>query len=194
MADDRVAERVLSGLAAGYFGRMTDQIISRIVDILLTFPYILLAIAVVSIVGPGLVQMTLAIGFANIPRFARLVRGYAVNIREQEYVEAARALGASHLRIIFSHVLPNCLSGILIYATLTMGMAILAEAGLSFLGLGVQPPQPSWGIMISTGKSYIRTAPFMSVFPGLAITLTAVGFNFLGDGLRDFLDPRFKQD
>jgi len=182
------------GLVAGYFGGMPDQIISRIIDIFLTFPYILLAIAVVSVLGPGLFQMTFAIGFANIPRFARLVRGYALEIREQEYIEAVRALGGSHLRIIFHHVLPNCFSGILIYSTLTMGMAILAEAGLSFLGLGVQPPQPSWGIMIATGKNYLRTAPNMSIFPGLAITITAIGFNFLGDGLRDFLDPRFKRD
>jgi len=181
------------GLIAGYFGHTVDQVISRVIDILLTFPYILLAIAIVSILGPGLWQTIIAIGFAYVPRFARLMRGYAIEIREQEYIEAIRALGGSHFRIIFLHILPNCLSGILVYGSLTMGMAILAEAALSFLGLGIQPPQPSWGIMIATGKNYIRTAPHMSLFPGLAITITVMGFNFLGDGLRDLLDPRFKR-
>ena len=181
------------GLAAGYFGKGVDQVISRIIDLLLTFPYILLAIALVSILGRGLQQTMIAIGLAYVPRFARLIRAYALSIREMEYIEAAKALNASHLRIIFLHILPNCLSGILVYGTLTMGMAILAEASLSFLGLGIQPPQASWGIMIATGKNYIRIAPHMSLFPGLAITLTVIGFNFLGDGLRDFLDPKFRK-
>ncbi len=185
----------IMGLVAGYFGRIVDQLISRIIDIMLTFPYILLAIAFVSILGKGgLEQCMVAIGLANIPRFARLVRSYAIGIREMEYIQSVRALGGSHSRIIFHHILPNCVSGILIYATLTMGMSILAEAALSFLGLGIQPPEPSWGTMISTGKNYIRVAPHMSLFPGLAITLTVMGFNFLGDGLRDYLDPRTQKD
>ena len=182
------------GLLAAYFGRTVDQIISRIIDVLMTFPYILLAIAIVSIIGRGgIEQVVFAIGVTYVPRFARLIRSYAISIRETSYIEAIRALGASHIRIIFGHILPNCLSGILIFSSLTMGMAILAEAGLSFLGLGIQPPQPSWGIMIATGKNYIRTAPHMSLFPGLAITITVLGFNFLGDGLRDLLDPRFRK-
>jgi len=185
----------IMGLAAGYFGKMVDQLISRVIDILLTFPYILLAIAFVSILGKGgLEQCMVAIGLANVPRFARLIRSYAISIREMEYIQAVRAIGGSHSRIIFYHIMPNCISGILIYATLTMGMSILAEAALSFLGLGIQPPEPSWGTMISTGKNYIRVAPHMSLFPGLAITITVMGFNFLGDGLRDYLDPRFQKD
>lgn len=184
----------IMGLVAGYFGKMVDQLISRVIDILLTFPYILLAIAFVSILGKGgLEQCMIAIGLANVPRFARLIRSYAISIREMEYIQAVRALGGSHWRIIFHHIMPNCISGILIYATLTMGMSILAEAALSFLGLGIQPPEPSWGTMISTGKNYIRVAPHMSLFPGLAITITVMGFNFLGDGLRDYLDPRFQK-
>jgi peptide/nickel transport system permease protein len=184
----------IMGLVAGYFGKMVDQLISRVIDILLTFPYILLAIAFVSILGKGgLEQCMIAIGLANVSRFARLIRSYAISIREMEYIQAVRALGGSHWRIIFHHIMPNCISGILIYATLTMGMSILAEAALSFLGLGIQPPEPSWGTMISTGKNYIRVAPHMSLFPGLAITITVMGFNFLGDGLRDYLDPRFQK-
>jgi len=184
----------LLGLTAGYFGQTVDQVISRIVDILLTFPYILIAIAIVSILGQGLQQTMIAVGLSYVPRFARLIRGYVISIRELEYVEAIRALGGSHLRIIFRHILPNCLSAVLVYGTLAMGMAILAESALSFLGLGIQPPMPSWGVMIATGKEYIRTSPHMSLFPGLCITITVMGFNFFGDGLRDFLDPKFRRD
>lgn len=180
------------GLVAGYFGHMVDQLLSRIIDILLTFPYILNAIAIVSILGQGLEQTMVAIGLTTVPRFARLIRGYVISIRELEYVDAVRALGGSHFRIIMLHILPNCFSGILVYGTLIMGTAILAEASLSFLGLGIQPPKPSWGIMISTGKNYLRTAPHMCLIPGLLITITVVSFNFLGDALRDFLDPKFK--
>lgn len=181
------------GMLAGYFGGRVDQVLSRVVDIFLAFPYILLALAIVTILGRGMAQTLLAIGLANAPRFARIVRGFVIDIKTGQFVEAAQALGASHFRIILRHVLPNCLPGIIIFSTLTMGMAIISESTLSFLGLGVQPPLPSWGNMLDAGRRYMRLAPHLSIFPGLAITLTVMAFNFLGDSLRDLLDPRMRQ-
>jgi peptide/nickel transport system permease protein len=178
------------GLIAGYRGGAYDLAIMRLVDLLLSFPHILLAILVVAVLGPGLWNVVAAIGLWNVPVFARIARSSALRIRELAYVEAAVAAGASAARVLARHVLPNSLGPIMVTATLSLGGAILTESGLSFLGLGVQPPTPSWGMMLSTGKGYLRGAYHIATFPGLAIMLAVLGFNFLGDALRDALDPR----
>jgi peptide/nickel transport system permease protein len=180
---------ILLGSIAGYFGGRIDEIISRIVDILLAFPGLLLAIALVAVLGPSLVNVVLALSLIGWVGYARLVRGQVLRAREFEFVQAARALGATTPRILARHVIPTALPAVTVQATLGMGGAILAEAALSFLGLGVQPPTPSWGTMLNYGRTHLLDAPHLTIFPGLAIAILVLGFNFLGDGLRDALDP-----
>lgn len=184
---------VLLGGIAGYFGRWIDQVIMRIIDIMMAFPSILLAIALVAVLGPSLRNAMIAVGIVGIPQFARIVRGAVLSVKETEYIEAARAIGAKDGRILGQHVLPNCLAPIIVQATLSIGTAILDAAGLSFLGLGAQPPSPEWGAMLSDGRAALQTAPWVITFPGIAIFLVVLGFNLFGDGLRDALDPRLKQ-
>ena len=178
------------GTIGAYSGGWADLIIMRVVDVLLAFPAILLAIVVVSILGPGIYNAMIAVGVSQLPIYARLVRGVVLSIKEKEFVEAARAVGASDLRIISRHVLPNSLAPIIVQATLNIASAILSAAALGFLGLGAQPPTPEWGTMLSKGRLYLRVAPHVTTFPGLAIVITVLGFNLFGDGLRDALDPR----
>jgi peptide/nickel transport system permease protein len=178
------------GLVAGYQGGRTDEAIMRGLDVLLAFPSILLAILVVAILGPSLENAIVAIAIVNIPVYARLVRAAVMGVKHQEFIEAARASGASHWRIVWQHVLPNCLTPITVQATLGIGTAILETAGLSFLGLGAQPPTPEWGTMLNDARPYIRDAWWIITFPGVAIIVTVLGFNLLGDGLRDLLDPK----
>jgi peptide/nickel transport system permease protein len=180
---------IVLGSIAGYFGGRVDEAISRVVDILLAFPGLLLAIALVAVLGPNLRNVLLALSLIGWVGYARLVRGQVLRAREFEFVQAARALGASTPRILARHVIPTTLPAVTVQATLGMGGAILAEAALSFLGLGVQPPTPSWGTMLSYGKGHLLDAPHLTIFPGLAIAFLVLGFNFLGDGLRDRLDP-----
>jgi peptide/nickel transport system permease protein/dipeptide transport system permease protein len=182
----------LFGAIAGYFGGWPDNIIMRIMDIILAFPGILLAIVIVAYLGPGLKNAMVAIGVISIPRFARIVRASVLEENEKDYVLAARAVGARNRRIIFNTVLPNCLAPIIVQASLGFGSAILDAAGLSFLGLGAQPPIPEWGAMIAMGRSMILRAWWVMTFPGIAILLGVLGFNLLGDGLRDALDPRLR--
>jgi peptide/nickel transport system permease protein len=178
------------GLMAGYYGKVWDLIAMRGIDVLLSFPHILLAIIIVTVLGPGLDKMMLAIGIWTMPTFARLFRASVLAVKQQEFVTASRSLGASDARIIWRHIFPNCLGPLVVTASLNMSTAVLAESGLSFLGLGIQPPTPSWGVILAAGQSIIRSAPHVVTFPGLAILVTALAFNFLGDGLRDVLDPR----
>jgi len=178
------------GAVAGYFGGAIDEIISRAIDVLLAFPGLLLAIAIVAVLGPSLVNVVLALTIIGWVGYARLVRGHALRVRELEYVSAARASGAGTRRILLHHVIPAVLPAVAVQATLGMGGAILSEAALSFLGLGVQPPTPSWGTMLSYGRAHLLDAPHVTIFPGLAIAVLVLGFNFLGDGLRDRLDRR----
>jgi len=183
---------VFFGVVSGYFGGRVDAVIMRGVDVMLAFPYLLLAMIVVAILGPSLINAMIAIGVVYTPQFARLVRGAVLAIREQEFVEAARGLGGGAVRILGRHVLPNILSPIMVMTTLTVGFAIVETAGLSFLGLGASPPTPEWGSMLATGRSFMLTAPWIATFPGLAILVTVIGFNLVGDGLRDLLDPRLR--
>ena len=183
---------IVLGVTSGYFGRWIDSALMRSMDVLLAFPYLLLAMIVVAILGPSLVNAMIAIGIVYTPQFARLVRGAVLAIREQEFVEAAGAVGAGAPRILARHILPNILSPIIVMATLTVGFTIVETAGLSFLGLGASPPTPEWGSMLATGRSFMLTAPWIATFPGLAILVTVVGFNLVGDGLRDLLDPRLR--
>jgi peptide/nickel transport system permease protein len=178
------------GAIAGYFGGVVDDAISRVVDVLMAFPGILLAIALVAVLGPSLTNVILALCVIGWVGYARLVRGQALRAREFEYVQAARALGAGSARVVAFHVLPTAFPAVIVQATLGMAGAILAEASLSFLGLGVQPPTPSWGTMLDAGRSHLFDAPHLTLFPGIAIALLVLGFNFLGDGLRDRLDPK----
>jgi len=180
-----VALGVPLGALSGYYGGRFDLLVQRLVDIMLAFPGILLAIAIVAVLGVGLENVMIAVGIASVPIYVRLVRGSILTLKEQEYVLAARALGASDGRIIFRHLLPNCLGPILVQSTLQIATAILWAAGLGFLGLGAQPPTPEWGTMLSKGRVFIRVAPHLTLFPGLAIFLLVLGFNLLGDGLRD---------
>ncbi|WP_054951412.1 nickel transporter permease [Numidum massiliense] len=183
----------LLGILAGFYGRWVDMVISRLFDIMLAFPSILLAIAIVAILGPSLFNALLAIAIVNIPNFGRLVRSRVLSIKEEEYVTSARAIGMRDGRILFHHILPNSLAPIIVQASLGIGTAILEAAALGFLGLGAQAPEPEWGRMLSDARQYIQDAPWTVVFPGLAIMLTVLGFNLLGDGLRDALDPRMKE-
>jgi peptide/nickel transport system permease protein len=182
----------LLGLVAGYANRIIDEVIMRAMDILFAFPAILLAIAILAALGRGITNAMIAIGVVYIPIFARIARGAVLSVRQEEFVEAARALGARDTRILFRHIFPNSLAPLIVETTLSLAFAILAEAALSFFGLGTQPPDPSWGRMLSEGRAYFRQSAWMGIFPGLAIMLTVMGFNFLGDGLRDSLDPRLK--
>jgi peptide/nickel transport system permease protein len=182
----------LLGLVAGYGGRATDEVIMRGMDVLFAFPAILLAIAILAALGKGVTNAMIAIGVVYIPNFARIARGSVLTIRKQEFVEAARAIGAGDTRILFRHITPNAMAPLIVETTLSLAFAILAEAALSFFGLGTQPPDPSWGRMLSEGRAYFRQSVWMAIFPGLAIMLTVMGFNFLGDGLRDAMDPRLK--
>jgi peptide/nickel transport system permease protein len=181
------------GLLSGYRGGWVDTAIMRVLDGLMAFPAILLAIAIMAVLGPSLQNAMIAIGVIYIPPFARIVRASVLSLREQEFVDAARGLGAVNARIVFRHILPNCLSPVIVQASLGMGYAILVEAALSFLGLGVQPPQASWGSMLAEGRGFLDSAPWFATFPGLAIFVTVLGLNFLGDRLREALDPRLRQ-
>ncbi len=183
---------IVLGIIAGYYGGWVDATVMRVVDVMLAFPYLLLAMIVVAILGPSLTNAMIAIGIVYTPQFSRLVRGAVLAIRSQEFVEAASALGAGAVRILGRHLLPNILSPIIVMATLTVGFTIVETAGLSFLGLGASPPTPEWGSMLATGRSYMLTAPWIATFPGIAILVTVVGFNLIGDGLRDLLDPRLR--
>jgi ABC-type dipeptide/oligopeptide/nickel transport system permease subunit len=181
---------LLLGTAAGFAGGWLDAVMMRGVEILLAFPYLLLAIAIVAALGPGALNTTIAVGIWGVPAVTRIVRGSVLALRETEYVGAARALGASVFALLWRHILPNVLPGLIVYATLFMANAILLEAALSFLGLGVQPPTASWGLMVSTGRDVLLVAPHVATVPGLAIMLAVLAFNLVGDGLRDALDPR----
>lgn len=186
------AAGILLGAVAGYFGGRADEVISRAIDVLLAFPGLLLAIALVAVLGPSLANVVLALSLIGWVGYARLVRGQVLRARELEFVLAARALGAATARILLRHVIPTALPAVTVQATLGMGAAILSEAALSFLGLGVQPPTPSWGTMLAGGRAHLLDAPHLTIFPGLAIAILVLGFNFLGDGLRDALDPATK--
>jgi len=181
---------VLLGSIAGYFGGWLDDLISRTIDVLLAFPGILLAIALVAVLGPSLGNVVMALSVIGWVGYARLVRGQVLKVRELEFVQAARALGAGTPRILFRHVVPSTIPAVIVQATLGMAAAILAEASLSFLGLGVQPPTPSWGTMLNGGRLHLLDAPHLTIFPGSAIAALVLGFNFLGDGLQDLIDPR----
>ncbi len=184
---------VTLGAISGYFGGGVDNLIMRLTDMMFAFPDLLFAIAIMFVLGPGIYNVFIALALVGWAGMARLVRGQVLAVREREFVEAARAVGDRDLRIIARHVLPNCLAPVIVSATLGIPGAIMAEAGLSFLGLGAQPPSPSWGGMIAIGKGYLRFAPWFSVYPGLAIMITVLAFNLFGDGLRDALDPRLRQ-
>jgi peptide/nickel transport system permease protein len=178
------------GLVAGYVGGWTDSLISRFTDALLACPFLILAIALAAFLGPNLTNAMIAIGVAATPLFIRLTRGQVLAVKTEDFVEAARAVGNPHRRILLRHILPNIVSPLIVQATLTIATAIIAEASLSFLGLGQQPPAPSWGSMLNFAKNFISQAPWMAVWPGLAICTIVLAFNLLGDGLRDVLDPR----
>jgi peptide/nickel transport system permease protein len=184
---------VMLGAVAGYLGGKTDLALMWVMDLLLAFPALLLAITIASALGPSVTNAMIAIGIVNIPAFARLVRSSVLSIRGQEFVEAARAVGAGTARIIALHVIPNVLAVVIVRATVSLGFAILTEAGLSFIGLGAQPPDPSWGGMLNDGREAIRRAAHLTTIPGLCIMVTVLAFNLLGDGLRDALDPRLKR-
>lgn len=180
------------GLTAGFFGGAYEEVIMRTIDIMMSFPGILLALVVVAILGPGLFNVMIAIGIWSIPIFTRIVRGSTLSLREEQFIEAARALGVGDFKIMVRHVLPNCLAPILVLSSLRLATAILSAAALSFLGLGAQPPTPDWGAMLSAGRNFLREAWWFSTFPGLAIMFVVLGFNLLGDGLRDVLDPKMQ--
>lgn len=183
----------LVGLFSGYIGGKVDEIIMRLTDIFFSIPYLILAMAIAAALGPNLVNAMFSLAIVWWPIYARLTRGQALVIRESAYIEAARGLGASNLRIIFRHVLPNSFSPIIVQASLDFGNAIMYAAALSFIGLGAQPPTPEWGAMISMGKNYLRDSWWYPTFPGLAIFITVLGFNLIGDGIRDISDPRLKE-
>ena len=181
------------GAVSGYFAGTTDLLIQRLIDIMLAFPGILLAIVLVATFGTGLRNVMIAVGIAAIPIYARLVRGSVLSVRNREYVEAARALGLRSLPTLIRHVLPNVMAPIIVQSSLQMAVAILFAAGLGFLGLGARPPQPEWGLMLARGREYLAVAPHVATFPGLAIVLVVLGFNLVGDALRDALDPRLSK-
>ncbi|QND55016.1 ABC transporter permease (plasmid) [Phyllobacterium sp. 628] len=185
-----VAIGVPLGLISGYFGGWIDMIISRITEAFLAMPFLITAIALAAFLGPSLVNAMIAIGFSAMPLFVRLTRGQVLTVKTEDYVEGARSVGLGHYRIITRYILPNVFSPLLVQASLTIATAIIAEASLSFLGLGQQPPSPSWGSMLNVAKNFLSQAPWMAMWPGAAIFLVVIGFNLLGDGLRDALDPR----
>lgn len=180
------------GAIAGYYGGKIDNAIMRILDILLAIPTILLAITIVAALGASILNLMIAVGISNIPGFARVVRASVLSVKDQEFIEAARAIGAKDHTIILKHVLPNSMAPIIVYATLKVATAIMATASLSFIGLGIQPPTPEWGSMLSGGRAYIRDNMYIVLFPGMAIVLTVLSLNLIGDGLRDALDPKLK--
>lgn len=180
---------LLLGVIAGYFGGKLDSVIMRLADITFAFPTLLLLIAIMAVVSPGLTSLFVTLGVVGWAAMARLVRAQVLSVKEREYVQAARSSGATHPGIIVRHILPQCISPVLVVYTMGVGMTIMAEAALSFLGLGVQPPSPSWGRMISGGIAFMRTAPWLTIFPGLVLTVTVCAFNLIGDGMRDALDP-----
>ncbi|HID93680.1 MAG TPA: nickel ABC transporter permease subunit NikC [bacterium (Candidatus Stahlbacteria)] len=184
---------VVLGLIAGFRGGLIDEIIMRTVDILLAFPGIILALVIAGILGPSLFNVMLALSLIGWTSYARVVRGTVLSEKEKEFVEAAKALGASDTRIMFYHILPNVMAPVIVMATLGIAHVILAAAALSFLGLGAQPPTPEWGSMLNDGRAFMQTAPHLTIFPGLTIMVTVLAFNFLGDGLRDALDPQLKE-
>ena len=181
------------GAISGFYGGHIDNVIMRIMDIFLAVPSILLAIAIVSALGPSIINLMIATSISSVPRYARIVRASVLSIRDQEFIEAAKAIGASNARIIFKHIIPNSLAPVIVQGTLGVASAILSTAGLSFIGLGIQPPDPEWGSMLSGGRQYLRYAWWVTTFPGVAIMITILSLNLLGDGLRDALDPRLKQ-
>ncbi|MCD6442505.1 MAG: ABC transporter permease [Thermotogae bacterium] len=181
------------GVFSGYFGGIVDEILMRITDMFLAFPGLVLAMAFAAAMGPSLTNTIIAISLVYWTRYARLARAEAMRVKNMEYIEAEKAIGASHLRIIFLHVLPMCISPVLVQLTLRMGTIILTAAGLGFLGLGAQPPTPEWGAMVSDGRNYLVDQWWISTFPGLAIAIVVLGFNLLGDGIRDMLDPRLRR-
>ena len=181
---------MLVGLISGYFGGWVDGVSQRIIDVMLAFPGLLLALAIVAILGPGLQNVLIALGIGGIPYYARLMRGQVLSIQSGEYVDAARVVGAGDARIMLRHIFPNTLSPLIIVASLDLGFNILSAAALSFIGLGAQPPTPEWGAMLSSGRDFMRDQWWIATFPGLAIVVTVLAFNLLGDGLRDILDPR----
>lgn len=183
---------VLLGVCAGFFGGWVDTLVSRLIDILLAFPSLLLAITVVAILGSGTENTAIAIAIFSIPSIARMVRGIVMSHKDAEYIQACRVMGASNARMIFTHIIPNAVSQIIVNITLNLGTAILTASSLSFLGLGVQPPAPEWGTMLSTGRDVIRAYPLAVLIPGIAITLVVMSFSLVGDGLRDALDPKLK--
>lgn len=178
------------GVAAGYRGGWIDGIVMRAVDVLLAFPAFLLGLALMAAVGPSLANIVAVLAFTRMPRFARLLRGATLGVKTAEYVTAARAAGSTGSRIVRQHILPNCLGPAMVFISLDLGAIVTSLAGLSFLGVGLQPPTPDWGIMLTDGRKFLQTAPWIALFPGAAITLTVMAFNFIGDGVRDALDPR----
>ena len=180
------------GAVAGYYGGWIDNLFMRIMDAIMSFPAILLAIGIMAVLGGQIFNVVLALGFAYTPRFARIVRGSVLSLKEKEFIEASLAMGNSDLTIIFRHILPNSLAPLIVMATACLAYAILAESALSFLGLGAPPPAPSWGNILSDARNFMLDNPGMTVYPGIAITLSVLGFNLLGDSLRDVLDPRLK--
>jgi len=178
------------GLVGGYAGGWPDLVIGRVMDVLFSFPTLILAIAIAAMLGPGLNNAALAIAVVYVPLFSRVARGPVIAEREKDHVAAAQGLGAGWPRVVFRHILPNVLAPLIVQASVSLAFAILIEASLSYLGLGTQPPDPSWGTMLNEGRTYLETAPWMSIFPGLAIMVTVFGFNLLGDGLRDVFEPK----
>ena len=180
------------GAIAGFYGKRVDNVIMRVMDVLLAIPQTLLAIAVAAALGSGLFNLMIAVGISSVPTYARIVRASVMTIRGEEYIEAATASGTNNRKIILKHILPNCVAPVIVQVTLGIAMAILTAAGMSFIGLGIQPPQPEWGNMLSTGRDYIRGYSYLTIFPGLFIVTTVLSLNLLGDGLRDALDPKLK--
>ncbi|RNF38105.1 nickel transporter permease [Planococcus salinus] len=183
---------VIFGIVSGYYGGRIDTVIMRLMDVLLAFPGILLALAIVAVLGGSLTNVIIAVGIFSVPAFARVVRGSTLSVRKLEYIDAVRALGSSDFRIIFKHILPNIMSPIIVQASLRIATAILTGAGLAFLGLGAQPPAPEWGAMLNEGRQYMYEAGHVALFPGLMIVLVVLAFNIFGDGVRDALDPKMK--
>jgi peptide/nickel transport system permease protein len=183
----------ITGAVSGYYGGFLDNLIMRAMDVLLSIPQIILAIAIVGALGANLVNLMIAVGISVLPRYARLVRASAMSLQGLEFIEAARATGASDLRIILQNIVPNCMAPLIVLSTLGVAQAILSAATLSFLGLGIQPPTPEWGSMLSAGRQFLRNAPHITIFPGLAIVIVVLALNMLGDGLRDALDPKLRR-
>lgn len=182
------------GVVSGYSGGRVDGVLMRTVDVFLAFPTFLLGLALMAVVGPSVGNLVAVLAFTRMPRVARLLRGATLSLKSAEYVMAARAIGARGSRIVLRHIIPNCLGPAIVYVSLDLGSIVTSLAGLSFLGVGIQPPAPDWGVMLTDGRKFLHTAPWVGVFPGLAITLTVMAFNFIGDGVRDALDPRMTAD